>query len=667
MQLLVTLISIFGLLATSGYAIVWRRRHDVSYQVYRASAALCFIAFLAAISALGAPPQSTTLPFGLPWIGMHFRIDALSAFFLAVVDLGGVAASIYAIGYGAHEKEPGRILPFFCSFLAAMNLVVLADDAFIFLVAWEFMSLSSWALALAHHEADENRRAGFIYLVMASFGTLALLMAFGLLAGSVGGYEFSTIRSASRAPWIAGVALALTIIGAGSKAGVAPLHVWLPLAHPAAPSHVSALMSGVMTKVAIYGLVRIVFDLLGPPAYWWAVPLLALGASTAVLGVLFLTIESDLKKLLAYSTIENIGIIFVALGLALAFKSQGFDLVAALAFTAALYHVFNHSLFKSLLFLAAGAVQHATGERDIERLGGLIHTMPRTAFLALGGCIAISALPPLNGFVSEWLVFQSILLSPSLPQWSLKLIIAAVGGALALSAALCAGGFVRAYGVAFLGRPRSEQAKSAKDPDNWSLGVMAGLLLLSLLAGLLPSLLISVISPTVASVIGAQMPSPAGLPWLSIAPVAESRSSYNGIVLFIFIVLSAFSAAHVVHRFGSHASRRSSAWDCGYPELDPRTQYSASSFSQPIRRVFGRTVFLARDHVDMPAPGDTRPARFTLKITDRIMDGVYRPISTGVGYCAVQLDKFHFLPIQGYLTLVFVALIVLLSGIAIWQ
>ncbi len=559
------------------------------------------------------------------------------------------------------------MLPFFCAFLAAMNAVLLADDAFVFLVAWELMSLTSWALVLAHHEAEENRSASFIYLVMASFGTLALLMAFGLLAGSVGGYEFSTIRTATHAPWIAGVALALMILGAGSKAGLAPLHVWLPLAHPAAPSHVSALMSGVMTKVAIYGFIRVVFDLLGPPAYWWSIPLLVLGAASAVLGVLYLTVESDLKKLLAYSTIENIGIVFVALGLALAFKSQGVPLVAALAFTAALYHALNHSLFKSLLFFVAGAVQGATGERNIERLGGLIHKMPRTAFVALGGVIAISALPPLNGFVSEWLVFQSILLSPSLPQWSLKLIIAAVGGALALSAALCAGGFVRAYGVAFLGRPRSEPATAATEADDWSLGAMAGLLLACLLAGLLPSLVISVISPTVMSVIGAQMPTPGGMPFLSIAPIAESRSSYNGVVLFIFIVFSALLAARVVHRFGSHASKRGPAWDCGYPDPAPSTQYTASSFSQPIRRVFANAVFLARDFVDMPAPGDTRPARFTLNITDRVMENIYRPISGGVTFCSTQLDRFHSLPIQGYLMLVFVALIVLLSGIAIWQ
>ena len=232
--------------------------------------------------------------------------------------------------------------------------------------------------------------------------------------------------------------LLLVLLGAGSKAGLVPLHVWLPLAHPAAPSHVSALMSGVMTKVAIYGFVRIVFDLMGAPAWWWSIVVLAVGSISAVLGVLSALMQRDIKRLLACSTIENVGIIFIGLGLALAFKANGMTAAAALAFTAALLHVINHSLFKSLLFFAAGAVLTATGERDIEKLGGLIHRMPQTAFLALGGCLAISALPPLNGFVSEWLIFQAILLSPDLPQWGLKLTVPAVGAMLALGAALSA-------------------------------------------------------------------------------------------------------------------------------------------------------------------------------------------------------------------------------------
>jgi hydrogenase-4 component B len=294
-------------------------------------------------AAAGAP--ALQLPVGLPWIGARFRMDALSAFFLVLANLGAAGASLFAIGYGAHEQAPGRVLPFYPLFLGAMNLVVLADDAFSFLVAWEFMSLSSWALVMAHHRDPDNRSAGFIYIVMASFGTLTLLLAFGLLAGAAGGYAFADIRAAGQA--LPGLVVILVLIGAGSKAGLVPLHVWLPLAHPAAPSHVSALMSGVMTKVAVYGFVRIVFDLVGPPSWWWSILVIALAGITCVLGVLSALMQHDLKRLLAYHTVENIGIIFIGLGLALAFSAHGMQAPAALALTAALFHAFNHCVFKS--------------------------------------------------------------------------------------------------------------------------------------------------------------------------------------------------------------------------------------------------------------------------------------------------------------------------------
>ncbi|MGA9561418.1 MAG: proton-conducting transporter membrane subunit, partial [Pseudolabrys sp.] len=291
-----------------------------------------------------------TLPLGLPWLGAHFRIDALAAFFVIIVNLGGAAASLFAIGYGSHEESPQRVLPFYPTYLAAMNLVVLADDAFSFLVSWEFMSLSSWALVVAHHRERENLRAGYVYLLMASLGTLALLLAFGLLAGSDGNYAFDAIRASHPAAALAAMVLVLVLVGAGSKAGIVPLHAWLPLAHPAAPSHVSALMSGVMTKVAVYGFVRIAFDLLGEPAWWWSMLVLSIGGITAVMGVLYALMEHDLKRLLAYHTVENIGIIYIGLGLALAFQAYGMPVAAALALTAGLFHVFNHSVFKSLLF-----------------------------------------------------------------------------------------------------------------------------------------------------------------------------------------------------------------------------------------------------------------------------------------------------------------------------
>src|SRR5450756_138499 len=314
--------------------------------VYGASLMITLtLGMIALLSLFGySDPSSTaTLPLGLPWLGAHFRIDALAAFFLVVVNLGGASASLFALGYGRHDSSPQRVLPFYPAYLAAMNLVVMADDAFSFLVSWEFMSLTSWALVISHHEVRENLRAGYVYLLMAIFGTLALLLSFGLLAGADGNYAFDAIRASH--PTAALAALVLLV----------PLHAWLPLAHPAAPSHVSALMSGVMTKVAVYGLIRIVFDLLGPPDWWWSMVVLAVGGITAVMGVLYALMQHDLKRLLAYHTVENIGIIYIGLGLALAFKAHGMPLAAALALTAGLFHVFNHSVFKSLLFFGAGA------------------------------------------------------------------------------------------------------------------------------------------------------------------------------------------------------------------------------------------------------------------------------------------------------------------------
>ena len=497
-SVVVLLWCVAALLGVAGCSLLAGRWAAAGRSVYGATLAVSATALGTALTALAGGPTAITLPLGLPWLGAHFRVDALAAFFLAIVNLGGAAASLYGIGYGQHEHEPRRVLPFFPAFLAGMNLVLLADDAFTFLFCWEFMSLASWALVMAHHRDAANVRAGYVYILMASFGTLALLLAFGLLAGPDGGYAFSAIRVHSLAPLSAALVLGLALIGAGSKAGLVPLHVWLPLAHPAAPSHVSALMSGVMTKVAVYGFVRIVFDLLGPPAWWWGVPVLAIGGGTAVLGVLYALMQSDLKRVLACSTIENIGFIFVGLGLTLAFEANGLPAAAALALTAAFFHVFNHALFKSVLFFGAGAVLTATGERDMDRLGGLIHRMPVTSTLFLVACAAISALPPLNGFASEWLTFQAILLSPQLPQWGLKLLVPATGALLALSAALAAACFVRVFGIVFLGRPRTQAAERAGEVDRWSLGAMAILIILCVFAGILPGLVIDGIAPAVA-------------------------------------------------------------------------------------------------------------------------------------------------------------------------
>ncbi|MCP5365186.1 MAG: hydrogenase 4 subunit B [Hyphomicrobiales bacterium] len=641
--------------------------HRLTYGVSLISCSVALFISGAQLATEGGSVATLTLPMGLPWLGAHFRIDALAAFFLVVLNLGAAAASLYGLGYGRHEKTPRRVLPFFPTFLAAMNLVVLADDAFTFLLSWEFMSLASWALVMAHHQNRDNVRAGYIYLVMASFGTLALLLSFGLLAGPEGAYGFTAIRAMDHTPVMTMLVLFLCLLGAGSKAGLVPLHVWLPLAHPAAPSHVSALMSGVMTKVAVYGFIRIVFDLLGEPTWWASMIVLALGGVTAVLGVLYALMQHDLKRLLAYHTVENIGIIFIGLGLAMAFWANGMGWAAALALTAALFHVLNHSVFKSLLFFGAGAILTATGQRDMERLGGLIHRMPYTSFAFLVGCTAISALPPLNGFVSEWMTFQAILQSPELPQWGLKILVPAVGALLALSAALAAACFVKAFGVTFLGRSRSPAAEQAKEVDRFSLVAMLLFALVCLLAGVLPGPIIDGLSSVTLSLLGDRMPEQSGITWFSLVPIAETRSSYNGGLVFLFIVMSALFAVYVVHAIGSRSFRRAPAWDCGFPDSSPFTQYTAGSFAQPIRRVYGTFVFRARERVDMPLPGEARPARMHVGLRDLIWDLLYAPISRAVSYAADRFNLVQFLTIRRYLSLVFISLVTLLLALALWQ
>jgi len=659
-----------ALLGVGAAAVPLARLKAGSYIVYASVLLLSGATFaIAAGHLLGAGSTIVrgVLPLGIPWMGAHFRLDSLSALFLVIVSLGTAAASWYGLGYGRHEPEQARVLPFFAAFSAGMSLVLLADDAFTFLLSWEFMSLVSWALVMAHHRDEANARAGFVYLIMASFGTLTLLLAFGVLAGVDGAYVFDQMRARDPDGWLAGLALVLALVGAGSKAGIVPVHVWLPLAHPAAPSHVSAMMSGVMTKVALYGLIRITFDLMDGAAWWGSVIFLLVGGVTSVLGVLYALMEHDLKRLLAYSTVENVGVILIGLGLAMAFRADGAGAAAALAFTAALLHAFNHSLFKSLLFFGAGAVLKATGERDMEKLGGLIHRMPRTALAFLVGAAAISALPPLNGFASEWLTFQAILVSPQLSSWTLRFLVPAVGALLALAAALAATCFVKAVGITFLGRARSDAASEAHEVEHFSTSAMLALAAMCVLAGLFPGAIIDGLAPATQMVLGARVPEQLGLPGLQIVPIAEGRSSYNALLLFLFIAASMSVTAFAIHRLASHKHRRAPAWDCGSPNPSPSTQYTADSIAQPIRRVFGTIALRAREEIDMPPPGDQRPARMFVHMHDVLWDALYAPIGRAVTYVAIHSNRLQFLTIRKYLSLVFMLLIGLLMVLVVWQ
>jgi hydrogenase-4 component B len=668
-MLTLSLVALLGLLALGPAAIPLRRLlGDVraTQLVYGGALVLCAALAAAALSflAAGGEAERMELPIGLPWAATRLRLDGLAAFVLALVGGLGALAALYGLGYGRHEPEPGRVLPFFPVFLAGMGLVPLADDAFAFLVAWEFMSLSSWLLVLAAHREDESRRAAFVYIVMAAFGTAALLLAFGILAGTAGDYGFEAIRHTSRSAATASIVLLLVLLGAGSKAGLVPLHVWLPLAHPAAPSHVSALMSGVMTKVALYAIIRVLFDLMGRVEWWWGVVLLLVGAATALLGVLWAVIERDLKTLLAYSTVENIGIITIGIGLAVSFQATGFKPLASLALVAALFHAANHATFKSLLFFGAGAVAVATGTRDLERLGGLIHRLPVTAVAFLIGCGAIAALPPLNGFASEWLLFQAVLEGVRLPEWGLKFAVPVVGAALALAAALAATAFVRAFGIAFLGRARSPEAAAAGEVAMTMRAAMiipaAGCVLL----GIFPVAAVGLIQPAVERLLeappGIAMPVLPG--WLipTVTP-----NAYMPLVLVLALVALGGVAHGVVRWLSPEAVRRVPPWDCGFPDPSPETQYTASSFAQPLRRVLGATVFVAREVVDMPTPGDTRPARFGVEITDRVWEALYAPLIRSVIWLTDRMNALQFLTIRQNLSMMFAALVLLLLLVAV--
>jgi NADH:ubiquinone oxidoreductase subunit 5 (subunit L)/multisubunit Na+/H+ antiporter MnhA subunit len=406
---------------------------------------------------------------------------------------------------------------------------------------------------------------------------------------------------------------------------------------------------------------------MGSPSWWWGGIVVTVGGATAALGVLYAIMQDDLKRLLAYSSVENIGVILIGLGLAMAFRADGAAAAATLALTAALFHVLNHSLFKTLLFFGAGAVVRATGERDMGRLGGLIHRMPRTTFAFLVAAVAISALPPLNGFASEWLTFQAILVSPQLSSWTLRFLVPAVGALLALAAALAAATFVKAAGSTFLGRPRSAAAEQARETDDFSVSAMFALAAMCVGVGLFPGVVIDALAPISEALLGARMPVQMALPWLTVVPIAQGRSSYNALLLFTFIAFSMLVTVAAIHRWASHALRRSPAWDCGSPVPRTDTQYTPASVAQPIRRVFGTYVFAAEEEVTMPPPGDLRPARLRLRLHDLIWDFLYRPIGSAVTFLAGVLNRLQFLTIRKYLSLVFGLLVLLLVVVVVWQ
>lgn len=615
--------------------------------------------FAVGLSTMHAPAARLVLPLGLPDLLFHVRQDALSSFFLLLVGAAAAGISLFSAGYfrSGAGTAPGLLCLYYHVFLAGMALVILADDAYLFMVAWETMALASYFLVISQHRMAEIRRAGFLYLLIAHVGAIAILLAFGVLQGGSGDYTFAAMRGSTLSPFWASVAFLLALAGFGAKAGVVPLHVWLPEAHPAAPSPVSAMMSGVMLKTAIYALLRVCYDLLGIKLWWWGVIALGLGLVTMLYGVLFAAVQTDMKRLLAYSSIENMGAIVTGVGLSLVFHGYGLSLLAALALTAALYHCLNHAFFKSLLFLATGHVLHATGSRNLGKLGGLIHRMPWLAGFALVGVLAISSLPPLNGFVSEWLLLQAFLFSPGLPNTYLVMLIPLAAAALVLSAALGGYVMVKFYGIIFLGQPREEKLKEAHDVGPWELAGLAWLALPCVLLGVFPTVAIVALSPAVEILVPASLvPSAAGGGWWFLTPVAPERASYAPLLFLLVILLAVLLTVFLVKRFYHGRLRRTAPWGCGFPGLNARMQDTAEGFGQPIRQIF-EAFFRTERH--LPTGFDERPVYY-LKVEDRLWYWLYVPVARAVERLSAWIGVLQHGRIHIYLLYSFGTLLLLL-------
>jgi hydrogenase-4 component B len=642
------LVGIVGVLALRRLALVAR-------VFFPAGGLLGLALFGVALSAILGSPDVAVLPIGLPGLPFHFRLDSLSAYFLMVIGGASAGISAFAAGYFRQGEgtPPGLMCLEYHVFLASMVGVILADDAYSFMVMWETMALSSFFLVTANHRIPEVRSAGYLYITMARVGAIAILLCFGVLQANTGDYTFANMRAQSLSPFWASTGFLLAVFGFGAKAGVLPLHVWLPEAHPAAPSPVSALMSGVMLNTAIYGVLRVSCDLLNLRLWWWGGLLLAIGLATALFGVVFASVQSDMKRLLAYSSIENMGLLFVGMGLTLIFSAYDMKPMAALSLTATLYHVASHACFKSLLFLGTGSVLHATSERNLGKLGGLIRSMPWVGWLTLLGVLASAGLPPLGGFVSEWLLLQSFLFAPGLPQPLLTMLIPVVAALIALVAALAGYTMVKFFGVIFLGQPREEKLSRAHDAGHWERAGMVWLALGCVALGLLPSQFIQLIDPVTQRLVGAGLGAKVAASGWLLAPNSLEQASY-GPVIFLLGILGSFALAFLLVRSLYHGRlRRGPAWACGFPWGTARMQDTAEGFGQPIRQIFEPFFVMRRE---LPSPFDLRP-RYRVVIEDHFWRWLYVPITDLAAYLArlaslMQQGRISVYLLYSFLTLV---------------
>jgi hydrogenase-4 component B len=625
---------------------------------------------LGLVGLVAAEPFTVSFASNIPHLLIAVRLDPLAAFFVLTISLVGLAASIYAVGYVGEFSDRisvtwlGSLLN---GFLLSMTLVVLADNGFLFLVLWEVMSLLSYVLVVTEHEKPGVREAGLFYLIMTHVGTAFIILTFLIFFQETGSFAFAAFRQPDQQlpEGLRSIAFFTALIGFGAKAGIVPLHVWLPYAHPAAPSHVSALMSGVMIKTAIYGLIRVYFDFMGGEfPWWWGFTVLVIGTVSALLGVMYALMEHDLKSLLAYHSVENIGIILLGIGAGMIFHTYGLHELAALGLLAGLYHTINHAAFKALLFLGAGALQFATHTRNIEEYGGLLRRMPWTGAFFLIGAVSIAALPPTNGFVSEWLVFQSLFLSFQLPTLFLKLMLPIAAAMLALTGALALACFAKAFGMSFLAQPRSPHARHATEVP---LSMLIGMGLLAgvcIVLGLAPMLVVPLLDritiPLTGVAISAQVLALDG--WV-VAPVTVEFSSISTPVLAMLLVGAGALGLLIARLCGTGLrARYYKTWGCGL-NLTPRMEYTATGFAQPIKQVFETiyqpTVKLETEFLEQ-SKYFIKHQRFEFHIEPLFETYLYRPVVTFLLSTADRLRIIQAGSLHLYLTYIFVTLVLLL-------
>ncbi len=589
-----------------------------------------------------------------------FRAGPLACVFLALLGVAVFGISIFARGYfRPGEGTPPGVLSFaYHLFLASLTVVLLAHDALTFMASWELMTLGSYALVLSEHDREDIRRAALIYLVMAQVSALLLLIAFGILSHGGAILDFTAMRRDPPGALGTSLVFLCALGGFGAKAGLLPAHVWLPEAHPAAPSPVSALMSGVMLEVALYGLMRVVVILRPELAPWWGATILALGTASGLYGALYATVQSDVKRLLAYSSIENIGLIATAFGLALLFASAHETVLAAFAFTACLYLCLNHTAGKSLLFLATGSVLHATGERNLGQLGGLLPRMPWVGIPALVGAAALAGIPPLGGFVAEWMLLQSWLTTPRFFATPLDLLLPLAAAIFVLTAALAAYVMIKFYAVAFLGRPRESRLLNAHDAGPSERMGLVSLALAALALGLLPGAVAGFLSGAVARLFGPLPPGATAAPGVAVFLPSGAAYAPLPLVLGAGSLLALFALGRRL-RPTQRTAARAALWSCGEGPVGPRAQDTSAGFGEPIRRVF---AFVFAVEEQLPRPADPYP-HYRVRLRDRIEVLLYAPLPALVGRLSTLAARLQRGRLAVYLAITFVTLALILIGL----